>query len=99
MQRMHAREELLYLREDANRMQISSWRMDQARWEMYMHSMHEASLHHVQKREGQIVIFSSNNPQRMLQNAYATIVTGSVAAGATKKKATRTFLMRYGIWM
>jgi hypothetical protein len=39
------------MREAANRMQICSWRMDQARWETYMHSMHEASLQHVQTQK------------------------------------------------
>jgi hypothetical protein len=54
MQSMHAREDLLYLRETANGMQICSWRIDQARWATYMHSMHEASLQHVQKEKGKL---------------------------------------------
>jgi hypothetical protein len=43
--------------------------------------------------------FLVNNPRGMLQTVCAAIVTGSVAAAASRKTATRTFLMRYGIWM
>jgi hypothetical protein len=43
--------------------------------------------------------FLVNNHKGIIQIVCATIVTESVAASATRKKATRTFLMRYGIWM
>jgi hypothetical protein len=80
----------------ANGMQICSWRMDQARRATYMHSMHQASLQHVQKKRKAKYSFLVNNHKEMLQILCAKIVTESVAASAKKEKGYKDF--SHSVW-